>query len=354
MIGAKAVLPSAALLICGLWTNLQGQSLRSVFVKNSEVYVAQPGQKEARQLTADGLPKSLPVWSKDGTQIAFQRGAQGRAMAELVTMRPDGTPIRSVLFRPLDSHIEGMRFIEGLGWVSDHRVVAYGGVNPSTVDYSIVDLAVGKEVGWYGVDGFLWAASPDGSHAAYVGLVPHFTPEADRRPQLCFDGECGMSESATGAPALKTGGYPNTRMHLEFGTAPVWSPDGTAVAIAAEDYNTKARDIVVRPLEGRASVYPLPDGVTDPLQVVWGSEGLAIVAGDHCWRLPARASAFVRVDAGAAMIDFTRALRMLAVEKETFAKQGVTDFDCWCESCPIRVLARRRTNTPIYGSRWVH
>jgi len=108
-------------------------------------------------------------------------------MAVLVTMRPDGTLLRQVPFRPAEAHVSGMRFIEGLEWISDRDIVVYGSLNPSTVEYAVVDLQAGKEVRSHLVDGYRWAASPDGSHAAYAGYLPHFTPEAERRPQLCFD-----------------------------------------------------------------------------------------------------------------------------------------------------------------------
>ena len=56
----------------------------------------------------------------------------------------------------------------------------------------MIDVETGKEVAWYLVDGSAWAASPDGARAAYVGYVPHFTPEESRRPQFCIDDECGL------------------------------------------------------------------------------------------------------------------------------------------------------------------
>jgi hypothetical protein len=331
-------------LLLALGADSGNEAPKSVFLRNSEIYVAEAGSMEARQLTTDGLPKSFPVWSKDGTRIAFERGAEGRALADLVTMRPDGTGLQVVPFRPIEANVLGMRFVEGIEWISDQRVVVYGGVNPSTVEYAVVDLAAGKEVKWYAVDGFEWTASPDGSHAAYVGGIPHFTPEADRRPQLCLDDECVMGQPFRG--------YPQSGSHAEFGTPPVWSPDGKAVAIATENYATKARAFIVRPLNGRPSAYPFPAGVSDPFQLAWDSKGLVVTSGSLVWRLRPGASALAQVDEHADATDLARAGQMRAALARTLAKGGVADADFWCESCPLRTLPRRRTNNPSYGSWW--
>jgi hypothetical protein len=163
----------------------------SIFLKNSEVYVGTPGSGDARQLTDDGRAKGLLVQSKDGSRFAFVRESKGE-LADIVVMRPDGTGFREIHFRPVEANVSGMRGLEELAWISGQRLVAAGSVNPSTAEYAVIDTETGKEVGGYLVDGFGWEASPDGSHVAYVGYIPHFTPEASRRPQFCLDDECSF------------------------------------------------------------------------------------------------------------------------------------------------------------------
>ncbi len=147
---------------------------------------------------------------------------------------------------------------------------AFGSVNPSTVEYAIVDAETGKEVRWYLADGFSLVWSPDGSHAAYVGYIPHFTPE-----ESCIDTECGFDKPL--------GGYPPPSTHLEFMGEPLWSPDGTAVAITAEDYDTHASVVIVRPLRGKPVLALL--GIEGNPRLSWDGAALLVRAGTNAWRL---------------------------------------------------------------------
>ena len=202
-------------------------------------------------------------------------------------MRPDGTTLREIRFRPPEAHVIGMRFIEGLEWISDQRLVVSGSVNPSTGEYALVDIGTGKEVAWYAVDGPAWAASPDGSHAAYVGYVPHFTPEERRRPQFCLDSECDFDKPFHG--------YPGPTRHLEFEGPPVWSPDGRAAAMAAENYDTKAESVIVRPVGGKAVEFVAPPEASGSVQFWWEDKSFVVRAGNGEWRLESGASKFTRI-----------------------------------------------------------
>ena len=146
------------------------QVAESVFLKGSEIYSTKPGATEARQLTTDGLKKGLLVPSKDRRRFAFVRDAKGSSLGDLVVMQPDGTTVREIRFRPPEAHVSGMRFIEGLEWISDQRLVVSGSVNPSTGEYVLVDIGTGKEVGGYLTDGFAWTRQ--------------------QRPRDCQDGNC--------------------------------------------------------------------------------------------------------------------------------------------------------------------
>jgi len=261
------------------------QAGQSVFLKNSEVYVGTPGSGEARQLTDDGRPKGLLVQSKGGSRFAFVRESKGE-LADILVMRPDGTGLREIHFRPVEANVSGMRGVEDLRWISEQRLVASGSVNPSTGEYAVIDVEAGKEVAWYLVDGFTWEASPDGSHAAYVGYIPHFTPEVSRHPQFCLDDEC---------PFLKPSrGYQRADAHLEFTSKPIWSSDSSAVAIIAENYQTKAESVIVRPVGGKpVEVAAPPEADDSSLQVSWDGKALVVRAGSRAWRLEPGASALV-------------------------------------------------------------
>jgi len=274
--------------IAGMLLMLAGaggyQAGQSVFLKNSEVYVSAPGSGVARQLTDDGRPKGLLVQSRAGSRLAFVRESKGE-LADIVVMRPDGTGLSEIHFRPVEGDISGMRGVEELTWISEQRLVASGSLNPSTAEYAVIDVDTGKQVAGYFVDGFDWEASPDGSHAAYVGYIPHFTPEASRRPQFCLDEECTF-----GSPFR---GYPGPKVHVEFTSKPIWSSDGSAVAITAEDYETKAESVFVRPVGGKPVEFTAPPGSEGGLQMSWNETSLVVRAGTHVWRLDHGASAFI-------------------------------------------------------------
>jgi hypothetical protein len=120
---------------------------------------------------------------------------------------------------------------------------------------------------------------------AYVGYIPHFTPEDRRRPQFCLDSECGIDKPF--------GGYPDPTRHLEFKGPPVWSPDGGAAAIAAESYETNAESVIVRPVGGKPLEFAVPPGAGGSVRFSWEGKNLVIRAGNGAWRLESGATEFI-------------------------------------------------------------
>jgi hypothetical protein len=261
--------------------------VESVFVRNSEVY-ATYAAAATKQLTNDGLRKGFAVASGDGKHIAFiveDRNSLGR----LVVMTPDGARHLDSPLRPLEANVSGMRFIEKLEWLTNDRLVFSGSVNPSTGEFVVVDIRSGKEVQDYFVEGFHWAPSPDGSHVAYFAYIPHFTPTESRRPRLCIDDECGSID----APQK---GYPAGTRRFDFEGDPVWSQDGTQIAILAHDYEKNADLIVVRKLGGGTIEYPTPVAGGASPSISWQRSRLLVHSGRDLWRLNADESALVKVD----------------------------------------------------------
>ncbi len=134
---------------------------------------------------------------------------------------------------------------------------------------------------------FLFAPSPDGSHVAYERSIPHFTWEEHRRPQLCLDDECGPTPAARG-------GYPSLSRHIEFTNKPVWSPDGTRVAITAEDFTTKAQSVIVREVRGKTAEFAAPPEAGAGLSFAWEDSTIRIKTANGEWKLqPDRAGTLV-------------------------------------------------------------
>jgi dipeptidyl aminopeptidase/acylaminoacyl peptidase len=273
---------TVAFLLSAFVSQNTPNSGRRVFLHENEVYIAGSGSEEARRLTSDGVPKGTPSISRDGSRVAFVRES-GNAMADIIVLDADGRQLHEILFRQTETM--GMRFVEGLEWVSNKELAVHGSINPSTVEYSMVDIDSGREVRWYLVDGYQFVPSPDGLHAAYIGYVPHWTPEDGRRPQVCLDHECDDDGTSRG--------YPDRSRHLEFTRIPEWAPDSTAIAITAEDYTTKANLVIVRNV-GSKTVQFAPPGGEDGLQMSWDRNALIVRTSSGAWRFEKGASTFVR------------------------------------------------------------
>jgi hypothetical protein len=264
---------------------------KAAFVKGPEVYVTTSSSGEPRQVTSDGLKKGFVALSKDGTLIAFTRETHLDELSCIVVIRHNGAVINVIHFRPAEANIRGMRFVEDLQWITNDRLLVSGSVNPSIGEYATLDVHSGKEVGGYVVDGFSLSPSPDWSHVAYEAAVAHFTDEVYRRPQLCLDEECGPSPSALG-------GYPSRDRHVEFIGRPLWSPDGTRVAITAEDYTTKAQSVIVREPGGKTTEFtPPPEaGVGGAkLTLSWQDNSIYIRTSNGEWKLQSDTATWLRM-----------------------------------------------------------
>ena len=340
---------SSALLIACAWAANAADSpaIQSVFVLNSEIYISTPGGNSVRQLTDDGLGKSLPVWSPDGKEIAFVRASARPGLGDIVLLSPTGQELLAAAFRSSDANVAGMRFIEELQWISAERLMVSGSVNPSTGEYAVLDARTGKEIGGYLADGLGLAFSPDGKHVAYEAAVPHFTPVEERRPRLCLDDGCD--------PRRASGGYPSDpERHIEFATYPVWSPSSSMVAVLAQDYRTNGLLLIAQSAGGQAMEFPLPasspgrsilqngSGNETLYRIYWGGETVFAVAGDTAWKLEPRGTALIPVlPESVPTGDITAALQLRRAEAARFKALGARQVDSWCASCALRLLPRR-------------
>jgi dipeptidyl aminopeptidase/acylaminoacyl peptidase len=324
-----------------------GDQIKSAFLSGSEIFVSVAGGKP-RRITHDGLPKGLLVWSPEGGKIAFTTEPTGGALAEIRVVSLSEEPARHIAFRVPQPgvHIEGMRGVEELYWLDEHRLAVSGSLNPSTVEYVVIDIATGKELAGYLTDGFSLAVSPKGNHVAYKSSEPHFQAEDDRRPQLCLDNECD-----SGRFAAQT--YPGQGRHVEFVGNPSWSPDGSAVAILAQSYGDFRLSLVIRPLVGAAVEYPLPGGSpTESLygdneagetryQLAWDEKGVLVKADDSIWRLHASSKTLARSMQENDRTVMDEPFRVRDGERERVEGMGATEVDFWCQSCPLSRLPRR-------------
>jgi len=179
-----------------------------------------------------------------------------------------------------------MRGVESFDWMGEQHLLLSGSLNPSTGEYVVIDVATGLTVASYYTEGSSFVPSPDGSHVAYVGLIPHFTPEDQRRPMFCLDDECLFGQPARG--------YQRGATHLEYDLPPIWAPDGSSVAMLARNFDTHVQSVVVRRAGGTSVEFIPPEGETGRVQFAWDSGAAVARVGDQVWRLGADAATFLR------------------------------------------------------------
>ncbi len=223
----------------------QSSAVKAVYVKSNNLFTIGADGKP-QQLTFDGIHKGNPLWSKDGTKIAFERKIdRGVAFDNLIVIDPEtGQTLANLLICPTSPEEECVvRSIEGLEWLTEDKIAAKGSIDPSSTQTFVYDINTGKELMDY-VDNDGGAVfSPDGEHAAVQNGSPHFTPEPDREPALDIDYQRV---------------YPASGVHVRLLSKPAWSEDSEKVAVVAEDYQSKQRTVVVCGLKGGCPSTALP------------------------------------------------------------------------------------------------
>jgi dipeptidyl aminopeptidase/acylaminoacyl peptidase len=341
-----------ALSAFGLLHVAAAQEVQTVTVKGNEVYASRDGGRFER-LTNDGQTKRLPVWSKEGTRIAFVENApRNVALAYLHVIDRQGTPLSRILIHPATPGVvqAGMRYVEEVEWLTDTLIAVSGSVNPSTTDYAIVDASTGALVDEFLDDGKGAAFSPDGHHFAYVTGRPHFTPASQRNATVNVDGQAVFPR-------------PGERV-VEVSSTLQWSPDSRSVGFIANDPQTGEQKAVVYRLGTSVSVSSLPEAGSLRTWMFWNDEDLFVMSEppsprepSKAWKLSAGHGQAIAVavkagQAGAFMpaeIDGS-ATSAAAAAYQASLSNAVRDFggkyaDVWCRGCVLSRLPRRASLT---------
>ena len=166
-----------------------------------DLWVMDADGSRARNLTPDGLNEGAPVWSPDGRQLAFTSAPVAGTISPAVEVIDYGGAGRRALARGSSP-----------SWSSDGRRLAYlgaDGLRTIGVDGSGDHLVVPTTSSFRGAT----AWSPRGDEIAYLDGNDLWIVDAD--------GSGPHRLSDFGTPAMR------------HAVAPIWAPDGSAVAFIA-------------------------------------------------------------------------------------------------------------------------
>lgn len=191
---------------------------RVLFVSNrtgqSQVWVMNADGSDPRQLTDDNGGGQTPRWSRDGTMIAFSRGA-----GDVAIMNADGTDIRTVMEAQQEATAEPCRagaFVGG--WSPDDSRITYYSASVTRQTGQVCTVAVdGSDIRDVVDDPAAYSVepvySPDGKQIVYRAIVngQHDIWIAD----------------------LESGQKWNLTHNADLDIEPDWSPDGQWIAFGS-------------------------------------------------------------------------------------------------------------------------
>jgi TolB protein len=196
---------------------------------------------------------SIPVWSPDGTRLAYQSAQNGKDQIYVVTVKPDNSPGDTIwltaALKDQDNTFPA--------WSPDGtQIVFQSGSAGAFQLYTMAASGAGQPRAVPGLPPYAGqpAWSPDGTHFAFSGGASATT------------GRELYTVPITGGTPLRLTANERT------GAGPRWSPDGKALAFMLRQDGTESRDIYWIDANGQG-LRALTDDPGDDIWPVWSPDG---------------------------------------------------------------------------------
>jgi hypothetical protein len=289
----------------------------------------------ARTLIHGGMARRKPVFSPDGSRIAFVQATDPHlARAALVVVDLDGHELTRVLIEPVvgETRYAGMRYVEAIRWLTPNRLVVRGSLNPSQSQYYVVDIASGRLLDDVIDDTSSAVWSPDALHVATTTGEPHFESDEDHAPSIEIDRHMV---------------YPTTPTRdIAIVASPQWSTDGRSLGWVVLHRPDKSLASVVwragAVQETRLGRVP-PD---NEFGAFWAGNRLIVTESTpdtpeqavHAWAIESGMSRPVAPSEAVDPLRDARRQREHLIGEAMEA--GLVQPDVWCRQCPLRALPR--------------
>jgi hypothetical protein len=226
---------------------VSAQSLE-ISPEDQQVWLVWPDGKHEK-LTNGPQKASAPAWSFDHEVVAFFRycSVPAQCAPRLVLVDRNGKILKEFSLAAT-SDWEGCNSVTNIEFLDSKRIGFDCHINPSLGEYTTIAIDNGQMLHhWLGF-AFTW--SPDKSHIAYHGWIPHFSPPYGHSSYLRIDDRTVYpDDSISRAPVSdgqyrveeSNGIYKNIHEFYKF----FWAPDSKKIAFIDRVYDW--RDVKDQP-----------------------------------------------------------------------------------------------------------
>lgn len=343
----RVSLVTPLLMLVSMYAMAATGPVDTVVIKNNDIYLS-VGSGPMMPLTHDGIPKDSPLFSKDGSRIAYaERADRAGAIAMIIVIDRFGQELNRIYVHP-QQPVRGqeasddpaaMLYVEQMEWLTNSRIAVSGEVNPSSSENLIFDLPPHGLPKRFFDDGSV-GYSPDGAHFAFEGGMPHFSPAANWTPTLNVD-----DNTVPVYPAS------TSNSHITFISTPRWSPDSRSLAVLVRDAQSSSLKLVTWHAGSAVTTSLLPTTATPALlpaaldsknqaTVFYGNGSWVVTSKGGSWQLSTDGKSFLGIQGDAAR-DPAVAAHALLTKLEQATNLPASHVDFWCKSCGLSTLPRR-------------